>query len=69
MFELIGVFAVMAVLIPIALVCAFVCLAAMALKGAGWLALGAVKFAIGGIFLVGMLLLGLFALPFGLMFG
>lgn len=69
MFELIGVFAVMAVLIPIALVCAFVCLAGMALKGAGWLALGAVKLVIGGIFLAGMVLLGLLALPFGLMFG
>ena len=39
------------------------------LKGAGWLALGVVKFVIGGIFLVGMLLLGLFALPFALIFG
>jgi hypothetical protein len=69
MFELIGMFMVMAMLIPIALVCAFVCLAGTVLKGVGWLALGAAKFVIGGIFLVGMLLLGLFVLPFALMFG
>jgi hypothetical protein len=69
MFELIGVFAVLAVLIPIAVVCAVVCLVGTLLKGAGWLALGVVKFVLGGIFLVGMLLLGLFALPFALIFG
>ncbi len=69
MFEVIGLFTVMAVLIPVALVCAFVCLVATAFKGAAWLAIGTAKFVIGGIFLAGMLLLGLFVLPFALLFG
>jgi len=69
MFELIGVFTVLAVLVPIAVVFAFLCLAATVLKGVGWLAIGAVKFVIGGIFVVGMLLLGLIVLPFALIFG
>jgi len=68
MFHLIGLFAVMAVLIPIALMAAFVCLAATAFKGAAWLAVGAVKFVIGLVFVAGFVVISLFVIPFALLF-
>ena len=68
MFHLIGMFAVMAVLIPVALIAAFVCLALTAFKGVAWLAVGAVKIVIGMVFVAGLVLISLFLIPFAFLF-